>query len=272
MKQVRYIITGIDFSPCSLNAIEYAAGLCMSLQTALVVVHGYRAASKAGTLTSIERHIRMTMHEEVAEALRSVRSKYPNLQIEEVVRRGDPMDALLWAAHKYHAELVIMGTQGVHESPEIFIGSTTGALIKLGDAPVLAIPPGCEYVLYHRILFAVKHPFVTSQQVLAPFLMLVGHFKPSVDLLHVTRDSTPDLSRFPNPYPIAPHAHALHTSDSDNIYHSVQAYLKDHDADLLVVISRLRGFFEGFFAQSSTSTSMFNSELPILVLHGGVRE
>lgn len=272
MEQGRNIVTGIDFSPCSLNAVAYAAGLCSSLNVSLVVVHAYRASSKAGVLTSIDRHVRKTAREEISKALEPIRVKYPDLNIEEVVRRADPMDAILWAVKKYHAELIIVGTQGTHESPAVFIGSTTGSLIKLGNAPVLAIPGICSFVSYARVLFAVKHPYVASRDVLTPFLTLMDHFNPSVELLHVTRDSTPDLSRFPNPYPIAPHTHTLHTSDSDNIYQSVQAYLKDHSADLLVVISRLRGFFEGLFAQSATSTTMFNSELPILVLHGGVRE
>lgn len=242
------------------------------MQATMVVVHAYRAASKAGTLTSIDRHVRKNMREELAEALKPIREQYPDLQIEDVVRRADPMDAILWAVGKYSAELVVVGTQGMHESSDIFIGSTTGALIKLGDAPVLAIPSGCQFEPIRHVIFAVKHPYVASKKVLMPFLMFVDHFNPNVDLLHITRDSTPDLSRFPNPYPITPHTHELHTWDSDNIYQSVQAYLKDHEADLLVVISRLRGFFEGLFAQSSTSSSMFNSDLPILVLHGGVRD
>lgn len=272
MEQIRTVVTGIDFSPCSLNGLEYAAGLCTSMNASLIVLHAYRAPTKAGTLTSVERHIRKNLQEEVSHALDPIRARYPELPIEVIVRKGDPMDAVLWAVKKHQAQLIVLGTQGIHESPDIFIGSTTGALVKLGNAAVLAIPSGCAFIPYRRVLIAVKHPFVASREVIVPFLMFMDHFNPSVDLLHVTRDSTPDLSRFPNPYPITPHTHDIHTSDSDNIYQSVQTYLKDHSADLLVVISRLRGFFEGLFAQSSTNSSMFNSELPILVLHGGVRE
>jgi nucleotide-binding universal stress UspA family protein len=272
MKSGPFLITGVDFSPCSLNALTYAADLCAALNASLVVLHAFRQTSKAGILTSLDRHVRQNLREELSKALVPVKAKHPNLHIEEVVKRGDTMDVILAAFKKYHAELVVLGAQGTHESPDIFIGSTTGAMIKLGDAPVLAIPSGCTFVPFKRVLFAVKHPYVASKKVLLPFLMLTEHFHSTVDLLHVTRDSTPDLSRYPDPYPIPPHTQALHTSDSDNIYHSVQGYLKEHSADLLVVISRLRGFFEGLFAQSSTSTTMFNSELPILALHGGVRD
>lgn len=272
MKHVRTIVTGIDFSSCSLNALEYAAGLCNSLNASMVVVHAYRAPSRAGTLTSIDRHIRKNLREEILKVLEPILLRYPDLQFGEAIRRADPLDAFLWTAKKFRADLIVVGTQGIHESPSVFIGSTTGSLIKLGNAPVLAIPSNCHYTPYQRVLFAVKHPYVASREVLNPFLLFLEHFHPIVDLLHVTRDSTPDLSHFPNPYPIAPHTNALVTSDSDNIYQSVQAYLTNHTADLLVVISRLRGFFEGLFAQRSTSTTMFNSELPILVLHGGVRE
>ena len=272
MEQIRRIITGIDFSLCSLNALEYAAGLSQSLNASLVVIHAYHATSGAGSLTSTERHIRKSVREELRASVRPIRNRYPDVKIKEVIKRADAMDALHWSIKKYRGDLVVVGTRGVHESEDIFIGSTTGSLIKLADAPVFAIPGHFKYRPYRRVLFAVKHPFVASQHVLNPFLILMDHFKPTVDLLYVTRDSTPDLSRFPNPYPIAPHTHEMHTSDSDNIYHSIQEYLKHHSSDLLVVISRLRGFFEGLFAQSSTSASSFNSELPILVLHGAVRE
>jgi nucleotide-binding universal stress UspA family protein len=262
----------VDFSPCSLNALKYAAGLSAAMGASLIVLHAYRATSKAGILTSVERHIRRNAREELEQALGTIREMYPDLTIDEIIKRSDPMEALLWAAKKYHAELIVLGSQGTHESPDVFIGSTTGALIKLGDAPILAVPGDCTFVPFSRILFAVKHPFVASKPVIEPFLKLQAHFNAKVDLLHVTRDTMPDLSRFPNPYPIGPHIDTLHTSDSDNIYHSVQDYLKSADADLLVVISRLRGFFEGLFVQSSTRVTTFNSPLPFLVLHGGIRE
>jgi hypothetical protein len=216
--------------------------------------------------------VRKSAREEIARILSEIRIQFPHLIIEEVLRKGEPMDVLLWAYGKSKAFLVVTGTQGVHEEPDVFIGDTTGALIKLGSAPVLAIPRKCKYVSFEKILFAVKNPHVGSAEVLEPFIAIKKHFQSKATLLHVTQDSTPDLSHFPNPYPIPPHTDIVETSDSHNIYHSVHEYLLNHDADLLVAISRLRGFFEGLFAHSAASASTFNSELPILVLHGGMRE
>jgi nucleotide-binding universal stress UspA family protein len=268
----QYIIVGTDFSPCAQNAVEYAAAFSNVLGATLVLVHAYKVSGKAGALTSIERHIRISAMEEITGSLVEIKAMYPDLKIEETTRKGEAKDVLLWAASKYEAFIVIAGTQGVHEDPEVFVGSTTGALIKLGNAPVLAVPRKCMFTPFAKILFAVKNPHVASVEVLEPFLALREHFRSKVTLLHITQDSSPDLSRFPSPYPIEPHTDIVQISDGDNIYHSVQDYLLNQEADLLVAISRLRGFFEGLFSHSSTSASTFNSELPILVLHGGVRE
>ena len=267
MYQTKSIIAGIDFSPCSLNALKYATALCDHLGMSLVVVHGSITDSTMGIVGSPGEDPKDVMYNVVSK----IREEFPKLELEESVVKATSTEAILWAAEKYTPWFTVVGTQGVHESGDIFIGETTGALIKFGRAPVLAIPSGTNFKPYRQILFAVKNPYVASKQVLDPFLALLESDGSNVDLLHVTRDSMPDLSRFPDPYLITPHTHTCHTAESDNIYQSVQNYLMERDADLLVVISRLRGFFEGIFAQSATSARMFNSRLPILVLHGGVR-
>ena len=271
MHQKKKIIAGIDFSPCSLNALDYAASLCSHLRMSLVVVHG----SLGDAVSSIPTISASILADSPMDAMKSVvseiRENYPGLELEEIIENEPAAETILKAADQHSPEFIIVGTQGVHESREIFIGDTTGSLIKFGKAPVLAIPSGTTFKPYRHILFAVKNPYVASKQVLDPFLVLLESNGSNVDLLHVTRDSMPDLSRFPDPYLITPHTHNIRTAESDNIYHSVQDYLEERDADLLVVINRLRGFFEGLFAQSATSTKMFNSRLPILVLHGGTR-
>lgn len=271
MKPERNIVAGTDFSPCSQNALHFAADLCEDLGARLVVVHGFRVTGRTGALT-LDGHVKKSMRKELSEIVKPLRIQHPDLKIDEVVRKGESKDVMLWASEKYKAAFIVVGTQGSHENSEIFIGSTTGSLVKLGNAAVLAIPSNCSYSPFREILFAVKNPHVASKVVIQPFLDLCDHFDSHTTLLHVTKDSMPDLSRFPNPYPIVPHIHSTQISDSDNIYASVQSYFKEHQADLLVVISRLRGFFEGLFAHGATSASTFNAQLPILVLHGSVRE
>ena len=272
MARAQCIVVGTDYSPSGQNALEYSARLSDQMGVSMAVVHAYQYHGKGGVLSTVERQMRKTARQEISVSLKNIRSEFPGMKIEEVTRKGEAEDVLLWAAAKYKALVLVVGTQGQHERSDIFVGKTTGALIKLGSAPVLAVPGRCTYLAYDRIVFAVKNAHVGSGQVLEPLIAMQEHFNSHVTLLHVTQDSMPDLSRFPNPYAIAPHTHETLTSDSDNIYQSVADYLHGHDANLLVVISRLRGFFEGLFAQNIMSSDTFNSALPILVLHGRIHE
>lgn len=257
----RWLVAGTDFSPCSLNAVQFALALCETIQASLAIVHasGRFHPYSADTEQKLDA------------ALAPICGQFPNVRTRRLIIPAGPLEAICNAATQFDAMCIVAGAAGTHADPEMFIGSTTGEFVKNGNAPVLIIPDGCRFVSFSKVLFAVKNPYVASKDILDPFLNLMSYFNPSVELLHVTRDTMPDLSRFPDPYPIASHVGETHTSDSDNIYHSVQSYLGEHHSDLLVVISRLRGFFEGLFAQQTKNAALFHVDIPILVLHGRIR-
>ncbi len=247
-------------------------GLCITMEARMLLVHAYEGQTRTVGFSSPDRQAGKRARLEMLAAHGDIRKLFPELKVEELVHRGEASNVILATSMKFKALLVVVGTQGIHEDEETFIGNTTGTLIKLGNTPVLAVPRNCKFAPYANMLFAVKNPHVATRDVLGPFLALQMYFHSYVTLLYVTRDSTPDLSRFPNPYPIEPHIQRLETSDSDNIYLSIESYLTAHPAHLLVVISRLRGFFEGLFAQTTTGIETFNARLPMLILHGGQRE
>lgn len=56
------------------------------------------------------------------------------------VRVGDPADAILATAAEVHADMIVMGTQGLGGLRKLLLGSTTEHVLRNTQTPVLAVP------------------------------------------------------------------------------------------------------------------------------------
>lgn len=59
---------------------------------------------------------------------------------EKILRRGDPVDQIIGAAHELEADIIVMATAGHHGALDALRGSTTERVLREAPCPVLAIP------------------------------------------------------------------------------------------------------------------------------------
>ena len=60
-------------------------------------------------------------------------------QIETEIREGDPATEIVAAAQNHHADLIIMGTQGLSELKSMFMGSVTRKVNNLSPIHCLTV-------------------------------------------------------------------------------------------------------------------------------------
>ncbi|MFF5290201.1 universal stress protein [Paractinoplanes globisporus] len=134
------ILVGVDGSTSSLRAAAYAAGLARRQRSKLVVVYVRPPASYALPVAgaavtvlqaqdAIEQELRTAMEQRVA-AL--------DVDVELVVRTGEPYAELLDVAQMIHADAVIVGrsTKILHR----IMGSLAVKLTRCGRWPVTVVP------------------------------------------------------------------------------------------------------------------------------------
>ena len=143
------IVCAIDFSECSLHALDYATSLAQQADAQLTVVH----------VIELPPDIPRELHETVLAGPRSLR-EYLALAEEEgrarltaaisdrvrasvttdtVLAEGKPYREILRVAAEHRADLLVVGVHGRGAIDRMLFGSTTQHLVRQASCPVLTL-------------------------------------------------------------------------------------------------------------------------------------
>lgn len=265
---MKLIIAPIDFSQNSLNSLKYAAALAEASKAELKIVHAYNVAKRAGRLMSIEPRIVEEANRDIDVFEKMVQETHPDLQISSHVLKGETLTVITRVYEQFKADLVVVSSVGEHEDKNLFMASTTGGLIKSTAVPVLVVPTSAVYRPIKEILFAVKNTTVYDASIVESLVKIKEDFKANTHLVKAILPNTPDLTS--KECDLKEIADDYEEVNGETVFESVQNYLETHQIDLLTVIRRKRGFFERVFTSASTPQYIFDSKIPMLVLHGEV--
>jgi nucleotide-binding universal stress UspA family protein len=140
----RLILCPVDFSEHARRALEYAAAFA-ALHQARLVVHTaidplLAEAAAIGFHSDYLRDTRADLRAFISSAaIRQVRWA-PEPRV--VVTIGAADGQILDVADFYHADLIVMGTQGLGGVRKLVFGSTTEHVLRRSEVPVLAVPLG----------------------------------------------------------------------------------------------------------------------------------
>jgi nucleotide-binding universal stress UspA family protein len=126
----RRIVAGVDASAVATTALDHAVALAEAFAAHLVVVHarGLLESADAAAAFDPEAALAAAMARTGAQPAASA-----------AVEPGHPAEALLRAAEREGADLVIVGSRGSGGTRRL-LGSTSEAVLAGANRPVLVIP------------------------------------------------------------------------------------------------------------------------------------
>lgn len=145
MQSFRRILCAIDFSECSLAALEYAVSLADGSDAHLTVQNviqwtpiGYDPlvgppTDLAGYRMAAETAARGRLHKAILEATRGGRD------VEEVVTSGKPHHEILRVAAEQRCDLIVLGIHGRNPVDRMIFGSTAEPVVRRAPCPVLTV-------------------------------------------------------------------------------------------------------------------------------------
>jgi nucleotide-binding universal stress UspA family protein len=159
----RSILCPVDFSEHSIEALRLAIGLAGRDEAQLTVLTVNEpllveaAATKCGA-TYLERETERELTNLVLGVMPGTADWAPVPHI--AVRGGKPHTEILGCATEEHADLIVMGTQGLGGDRAMFCGSVTERVLRHATIPVLAVPlaaPALVIFTNHSPIFHVGH-------------------------------------------------------------------------------------------------------------------
>ncbi len=266
---MKKILVPTDFSENAENALTYAVAIANHFGGTITLLHTYKVYSSAGMFLSVESY----MEKEAAKNMLQIVNRIePRLErgaaIESRIIRGDAVPVISDMADKSGYGLIIMGTQGSSALKEIFTGSTTNGVMRSTDTAVLAIPNGYDFKPIKNIVFAVDEEGISHAGITVPLAKIAKSFGAMVHVFHQdvgTEDDgiDPSIDIFLNGV-----EHSFHYElDEQAVNESINNFVAEYDAGLLCMVRRKRGFLEEAFHVSNTTKEVFNSPVPLLILH-----
>jgi nucleotide-binding universal stress UspA family protein len=141
------ILCPVDFSEHSERALRIAlelAALAGADLTIMTAIDPFLEAASAAAGHG-DTFLRQT-HEEVQQLLTRISGAQARLRKAATISavKGDAGEAIIKHIDDCHADLVVMGTQGLGAAKRMMFGSTTNHVLRESRVPVLAVPPPAQ--------------------------------------------------------------------------------------------------------------------------------
>jgi len=275
------ILIPVDFSECSIKAVNFAAQLSQYIPTQLDLLN---VQEGTGSLYSDYVGLNKEFNQSL---IADARKKLEKLQVrlglaDHVVAMthlvtGEVQETIIAEAAKLGSNLIIMGTSGASGIKELLIGSQTASVIGHSKVPVLAIPEEYEWKKPVKILLATNN-FEKEPNVLDTVFQLANQLQAKVETAVFSDEDHDDAATL------------LQTSYGINAYEkflkeeyrqsalvathltgkSFEETLSDHIAnngvDILVMITYQRNLLKRIFNPSHTRRMSYHTKIPLLAI------
>lgn len=262
---MKNILVPIGSSKNALSHLQYAVNYAEAFEAKLFVVQIYNVYTKAGTIIKIDDIIEKESKIFLDELVSKIDTK--NVKVIVKTLKGELIDMLELACKTANIDLILVEPRTNSIKEEVFLGKTSGKIIKQTQIPTLIVPEGYVFKPFTSILLAVKSAIIKKENVLDPLLAIKTNFKSVVNLLLV---KTPLYSEgdFEVKQQLLDTVNSITKTENATTFQGVLEHYQSQKPDMLCVVRRKRGFFVKKWEKNVILKKDFYSPIPVLVLSG----
>jgi nucleotide-binding universal stress UspA family protein len=272
-KKLITLLVPTDFSAAAKNAAHYAVRLAAQIN-ARVALLSVIEMDTTETVLSNWRKLELQMKKAAMRDLEKLRSDLiSGVKTADVVvdvTEGIPKEEAIAAyARDKQVDLIVMGTKGASGLKKILHGSNTSQVMEVSPVPVIGVPAKAVFSGMKKMVYATDMKNVLEEtrrmaRIAEPFgaSVLVLHCVPMGSTRRQDRNIEPELINKAQYGAIA-----FHQIQSDDVSTAIGQFMKTTGADLLVMFTHQRSFFEKLFGKSVTRSIAFQSRVPLLAFN-----
>lgn len=272
--RIKNILVPTDFSDEAENTLKYAISLAKVLDARIDLLHVLPSDLEVSPLPVDNIGATMEKDEDVRAALvqfaRSVSNGSAKTLKEMYVRIGLVTEEILDMSRKPEVDLIILGAKGKGGGLEKWFGNVATTVARRAECPVLIVPGDARFEGLDKLVYASDfHP--AEEKTLPQVVQFANEFNASIHFVHVIEnylngylvDSGWPGKRFQfenTPF-------SMTSVECNDIAEGLNRFAKEKGANLMVMTTGKRNFFEELFHRSVTQRMVYNSEIPLLVMH-----
>ena len=257
------ILVPIGTSPNANETLQYAVDFAADFSARVFVMEVFSFSGKAGSLSNISEKIAKSGKERLKGVINQVVSK--NVDIKIATYNGELADGIKEIDKELGIDMIILAPRSNDINEELYLGHTSGRIIKQTDIPALIVPKGTQYKPYKNILTAFKSGILKRNRIIDPLVAIKKKHGSTVNLLLVKMPGYTDDDLKINTA-LMNLCSKLTITENPTTYLGVMEHFQAKHPDLLCVFRRKRGFFKKLWEKSTILKSEFYVPIPVLVL------
>ncbi|MEZ7949187.1 MAG: universal stress protein [Flavobacteriaceae bacterium] len=262
---MNHILVPIGSKENASNTLQYAIDFAKEIGAKVFVFRAYKVLSKAGTFININDILERETNLYIQTMISSVDTK--GVDVKMISAKGGTVESINSVHEELGIDLIVVGPRSNSIKEEVFLGSTSGSIVKQTEIPVLIVPEHYKFSPFKVALTAFKSGILEQQDVLTPLQEIKSLFKTKINLLLV---KTPEYKEEDLVVDASLKALQNTFSISENVttFQGVLEHFQSNNPDLLCVFRRKKGFFQKLWEKNTVLKSEFHCSIPLLILSG----
>ncbi|EAR16722.1 MULTISPECIES: universal stress protein [Robiginitalea] len=260
---MKKILVPVGNPESALETLKYAVSFGAEFKAEIYAMEVLTKTSRAGELSNVKEKFVESSKERLRELIGQIDTG--GVDVKVATYQGDLVDGLNNLTAELDIDLILVAPRSVEIDEELYLGNTTGRIIKRTNIPTLIVPKGCSFKPYKTILTAFRSGILKRKRVLKPLVAIQEKFGATVNLLMVKTPNYTDDDLKINTA-LMDIASQVTMTEHANTYLGVLEHLQSQQPDLLTVFRRKRGFFNALWEKNTIQKSEFSARIPVLVL------
>lgn len=274
---MKTIIAPTDFSPISLNAVNYASDIACSINASLLLFHVCRLPLAFSEVPVPAENVTFLLEdaEEKIQRLKGdlVQKTAGKIKIHTEVKMGTVVPETENLCELLKPYAVVMGTQGSSALEKLFFGNNTIEAMKHLAWPLIVVPPEAKFTSIKKIGLACDLKKVAGTIPFAEIKLLVKEFNAALYVLHVnteneknhTVETMVESRSLQNMLEdLHPVYHFLNNGDIED---GLSKFAENNKLDLLIVVPKKHNIFDKLFHKSHSKKLVLHTHVPVMAVH-----
>ena len=260
---MKNILVPIGTSPDASETLQYAVDFATDFGAEVYVMEVFNVTSKTGTLANVSEKVAESGKERLKGVIAQIDAKQIDIKIASY--NGELVDGLVEIDKDLGIDLIILAPRSNDIQEEVYLGPTSGKIVKQTNIPTLVVPNGTKYKAFHNILVAFKSGILKRKRILNPLITISEKHRSKVNLLLVKTPGYSDEDLKINTA-LMDISSQLTITENATTYLGVLEHFQSKHPELLCVFRRKRGFFKKLWEKSTILKSEFSVPIPVLIL------
>ena len=272
---MKKILVPIDFSECSVNALNYAAALASHLEAKIVLLHVYQVPIPATDLPvleiisseEMEKNFSGRMHHVVREQKKELGwdADVTILNIPGIVH-----SEINRTVAEKGIDLLVMGMRGRATVVDRVFGSTATEMIKKAKCPLLLVPEDAEFQMPDSMAVAIDFNQPEDIRKLGLAKELAKHFNARIRVFSILDEKQDDPSDKAVVFDaldqqLKDTEHSIHFQVHQPVTEGILNFVDEHQSKMLVIFHHSHNVFTRIFMSIHSQQVSFNIRIPMLV-------